>query len=420
MPWARTDVGSERVKFVVRAASGRERMTALCREFGISRPTGYRWRRRFEQAGSISGVVERSRRPQCSPSQTGPEKEARVVELRREYGWGAKKIEVLLEEEASPLTVRTINRILKRRGLIAKKDSNAPALERFERAAPNELWQMDGKGQYRTPEGTCFPLSILDDHSRYAVGLYSLPEFTAERVHPCLVHTFERYGVPEAMLMDHGTVWWGTRNGYGLTWLSVRLIEQGIRLHYGRVHHPQTQGKVERFHRTLEEAIRHRGKPQRMAEWPGALEEFRQVYNERRPHEGLGMKRPVERYRASTRSYQTHPREWEYPEGSLVRRLDAAGCLSWEGQRWFVCEALAERRVQVERVKDLLLVSYRHMYVREIDRPRRRTGPLVMPRDVDRALRSPSGLPTSPVNEENQKQKCNGCPGTRRNACLDT
>ena len=171
MPWARTDVGEQRVKFVVRAASGKERMAALCREFGISRTTGYRWRRRFEQGRSFTAVVERSRRPKHSPSQTEPRKEERVVELRRENGWGAKKIDVLLREKKTALTVTTINRILKRRGLVGMKDSHPPALERFERAAPNELWQMDGKGEYRASDGTCYPLSILDDHSRYAVGL---------------------------------------------------------------------------------------------------------------------------------------------------------------------------------------------------------------------------------------------------------
>jgi transposase InsO family protein len=401
MPWARTDVSEQRVKFVVRAVSGKERMTYLCREFGISRPTGYRWRLRFEQAGSVAAVAERSRRPAHSPSQTAAQKEERVVQLRRQYGWGAKKIDVLLREQDTELTVTTINRILRRRGLIEKKDSHAPALERFERSRPNELWQMDGKGQYRARDGTCYPLSILDDHSRYAVGLYGLPAFTAERVYACLVRTFERYGVPEAMLMDHGTIWWGTSNGYGLTWLSVRLIEQGIRLCYGRVHHPQTQGKVERFHRTLEEAMRHRGRPQQMAEWPGALNEFRQIYNQRRPHEALGMKRPAERYCASARPYQCAPREWEYPSGSLVRRLNSAGCLYWEGRNWFVCEALAGRWVGVESVENLLLVSYRHMYVREINRKQGRTRLLVMSREVGRALRSPSGLPPSPANFEN-------------------
>jgi transposase InsO family protein len=381
MPWKRVAVGEQRVKFVVRAASGKERMSTLCQEFGVSRPTGYRWRRRFEQAGSVTGVVERSRRPEHSPAQTEPRKEERVVALRQEHGWGAKKLEVLLREEGQPLTVITINRILKRRSLVRKKDSHAPALQRFERAAPNELWQMDGKGEYRGGDGTCYPLSILDDHSRYAVGLYGLRAFTAEEIYPCVVRTFERYGVPEAMLMDRGSVWWGTKNGYGLTWLSVRLIEQGIRLHYGRVHHPQTQGKVERFHRTLNEAIGYRGKPPRLVEWPGALEEFRQIYNEQRPHEALQMKRPVERYRVSSRSYQAKPREWEYPLGSMVRELNAKGVLSWEGQQWFVCEALAGRHVRVEEVAGLLLVSYRHMYVREIDRQQGCTRALVLPRE---------------------------------------
>jgi integrase-like protein len=205
------------------------------------------------------------------------------------------------------------------------------------------------------------------------------------------------------MLMDRGTVWWGTSNGYGLTWLSVRLIEQGIRLYYGRVHHPQTQGKVERFHRTLEEAMRHRGKPQQLREWPGALEAFRQIYNERRPHEALDMQRPVERYRESRRAYQAKPREWEYPSGSLVQQLNPAGCLYWKGENWFGCEALAGRRVRVETVQNLLLVSYRHMYVREIDPAERRTRSLVIPRRVGRALRSPSGLPTIPANSQNKK-----------------
>lgn len=405
MPWRRTDVGEQRIEFVVRAASGKERMAGLCREFGVSRPTGYRWRRRFEQGGSVTAVVERSRRPQHSPGQTEAHEEDRVVALRKEHGWGAKKLEVLLREQGHRVTAITINRILQRRGLVRKKDSHTPALQRFERSAPNELWQMDGKGEYRGPDGTCYPLSILDDHSRYAVGLYGLRSFTAEEIYPCLVRTFQRYGVPEAMLMDHGSVWWGTKNGYGLTWLSVRLIEQGIRLHYGRVHHPQTQGKVERFHRTLNEAIRYHGKPQRIEQWPGALEEFRQTYNEQRPHEALQMKRPTERYRPSSRSYQTQPREWEYPSGSVVQELNAHGSLYWKGANWFVCEALAGRRVRVEEAAGLLLVSYRHMYVREIHRQKRCTRALVVPHDVGRALRSPFGLPTSPANAQNQERR---------------
>ena len=153
------------------------------------------------------------------------------------------------------------------------------------------------------------------------MGLCGLPAFTAEQIHPCLVRTFERRGLPEAMLIDYAAVWWGTMNGYGLTWLSTRLIEHGIRLMSGRVRHPQTQGKVVRFHRTLDEAIRHRGRPKHIAEAPGALDESRLVYAGLRPHEAPGMQAPRQRYRVSAPRYQGQVQEWAYPERGEVRRL---------------------------------------------------------------------------------------------------
>ena len=313
--------------------------------------------------------------------------------LRQQTGWGAKKLRVLLHEEEIPLGVRTIHRILERHGLVSE-DAHGPAPGRFERSEPNELWQMDSKGKYPLADGECHPLSIVDDHSRYAVGLYALPELSGAKAFPFLVETFRRYGVPQAMLMDRGTLWWSAWNGWGLTRLSVRLIEQGIQLLYGRVRHPQTQGKVERFHRTLGEALRHRGVPQQFGQWAAALEEFRSSYNQRRPHEALGMKRPAERYQRSPRSYQERVKEWEYPAGSEVQRLNSQGMLSDERHRWFVCGALANQRVRVERFDRKLLVSYRHMYVREIDLRRRGSRALVVARGTTEnaavALRAPS------------------------------
>jgi len=374
------DVDEQRIQFVIRATSGQERFSALCREFGISRPTGYLWRRRYEQTHSLSTLTERSRRPHGSPTQTAAWKEKRVVALRQQTGWGAKKLQVILRgEEGVTLPVRTIHRILERRGLI-REEVHGPALTRFERSAPNELWQMDSKGKYPLRKGECHPLSILDDHSRFAVGLYALSALTTEQAYPCLVETFQRYGLPQAMLMDRGALWWSASNRWGLTWVSVRLIEQGIRLLYGRVCHPQTQGKVERFHRTLGGEMRHRGVPEQIEEWRPALAELRQTYNERRPHEALGMQRPADRYRPSPRAYQERPAEWEYPEGSEVVRLNTQG--SWvEGrQRWFVCKALANQRVRIERFDGKLLVSYRHMYIREMDRATGESRPLVVAR----------------------------------------
>src|SRR6202166_4946569 len=374
MPWKRMDVDEQRMQFVIRAISGRERMSALCREFGISRPTGYLWRQRYRQASSLTEVSERSRRPHRSPRRTAAGTEQRVVALRQQTGWGAKKLRVLLhEEEELPLAVRTIHRILERHDLVSE-DAHGPAPGRFERSEPNELWQMDSKGKY--------PLSDA-------------------KAYPCLVETFRCYGVPQAMLMDRGSLWWSAWNGWGLTRLSVRLIEQGIRLLYGRVRHPQTQGKVERFHRTLGEALRHRGVPQWFREWPAALAEFRSSYNERRPHEALGMKRPTERYQRSRRNYEECVKQWEYPEGSEVRCLNSQGMLSEQRRRWFVCESLAGQRVRVERFDGKLLVSYRHMYIREIDLERGASQALVVSREAAEnapvALLAPSAFSAAEI-----------------------
>ncbi len=393
MPWRTTNVEEQRMQFVIRATSGAERLSALCREFGISRPTGYVWRRRYEQSRTLTQISARSRRPQHSPTRTGPRQEQRVVALRKQTGWGAKKLRVLLEEEEIPLPVRTIHRILERHGLVSEQ-AHGPAPGRFERGEPNELWQMDSKGKYPLQDGECHVLSILDDHSRYVVGLHALPELSGEKADPCLVQTFRRYGVPQAMLMDRGTLWWTAWNGWGLTRLSVRLIEQGIRLLYGRVCHPQTQGKVERFHRTLGAELRHHGVPPRFAQWRAALAEIETSYNVRRPHEALGMRRPAERYQPSPRKYAEQVKLWEYPVGSDVRRLNSQGMLTEQGQRWFICGALAEQRVRVERFDGKLLVSYRHMYIREVDLKRRCSRALVVERgcgaeDAPVALRAP-------------------------------
>lgn len=408
MPWKRTDVSEQRMQFVIRAVSGGERLSALCREFGISRPTGYLWRRRYQQAGSLTVLTERSRRPRRSPGRTVEWKEERVVELRQQTGWGAKKLRVLLEKEQGvELPVRTIHRIIERRGLI-RDAVHGPAPQRFERSAPNELWQMDSKGKYPLPDGECHPLSILDDHSRFAVGLYPLSALRTEQAYPCIVATLQRYGVPEAMLMDRGMLWWSTSNGWGLTWLSVRLIEQGIRLMYGRVCHPQTQGKVERFHRTLGAAMRHQGVPERIEEWGAALDRFRQSYNQRRPHEALGMQRPADRYRNSPRAYQEKPSEWVYPEGSEVRRLNTQGSLVEGRRRWFVCKALEGQGVRLERFENKLLVSYRHMYIREVNLLTGESRPLVVARATSEgassvALRAPCEAPSDAPNPGSHK-----------------
>ena len=379
MPWRVKDVMEQRIELVVRAVQGGEPISGLCREYGVSRPTGYLWVQRYGEAGSVQGLAERSRRPQHSPGRTPIEQEERVVELRRRYGWGAKKLVVLLAREGIALRVVTVNRILKRRGLLVAQECHRPATQRFEREAPNQLWQMDFKGPWEVAEGHCYPLSILDDYSRYLVDLGALKGTGAEGVAAQLVRTFERHGVPEAMLMDHGTPWWSTTNGHGLTWLSVELIKQGIRLHFSGIRHPQTQGKVERFHRSLKHQINRWGKPATLADSAQALAAFREEYNQVRPHEALGMEVPAQRYHDSPRAYQPQPPEWIYEEGKVVKRLNTQGCLDYEQRRYFVCEALAQEPVCVDRIGGKLLVCYRQTYIREIDLLSGRTTAVVLP-----------------------------------------
>lgn len=369
MPWKETDVRDERIRFVVQAEQGTE-MAALCRAFGISRKTGYKWLRRYRQAGSLLGLEEVSRRPRHSPGRTASAVEQQVVQLRREMGgWGSRKLQVLLADDQIQLARSTIDQILRRLGVLqAGARSNRPAVQRFERAMPNELAQMDFKGEYRmSGGGRCYPLSVIDDHSRFSLGLYALGSQRAGEVQGKLIEWFRQYGLPSAVLIDHGTPWWSPTNGHGLTKLSVWLIKQDIRLHLSGIRHPQTQGKVERFHRTLDEAVSHWGRPQTLAGFAELFARFRALYNHRRPHESLGMRPPDSRYQPSSRPYCSQPAQWQYSADVFVLRLNSAGCLYHRGRLHFVSEALAAEWVGCREFDDKLLVQYRQMYVREID-----------------------------------------------------
>jgi hypothetical protein len=220
-------------------------------------------------------------------------------------------------------------------------------------------------------------LSVLDDHSRFALGLVALPTTTGNAVWAALVPVFVAYGLPDALLMDHGEPWWGGANSYGLTTLAVRLLQQDIRLIHGAIAHPQTQGKVERFHRTLDEALRRqRPLPDDLAGWADRFAAFQQTYNTVRPHEALGQETPAQHYQASGRPYQTEPPAWVYPAAVRVVTIDRLGMLSYQGHRYFVCEALVGEAVGVEVVAPRLLVRYRNLYIRDINTATGATTPL--------------------------------------------
>jgi transposase InsO family protein len=383
MRWGVKDVMGQRIAFVIRAASGKERISDLCREFQISRPTGYLWLQRYRAAGeTLAAVQEQSRRPKTSPRRTMASVEAQVIRIRGEEGWGAKAIRRVLERDLGIRLGRmTVHRILERHGLICDENRHVPAVKRFEREEPNQLWQMDFKGQFPMGARQCYPLSVLDDHSRYLIGLQALDGPKAEGVHETLVDCFRSHGVPDAMLMDHGTPWWSTTNGHGLTWLSVSLIKQGIQLYYSGIRHPQTQGKVEKFHDTLRRAIEHRNRwHEELTGWQQEFRQYRDVYNHRRPHEALNMDTPVQHYRTAARKYDPRGLPWNYPAGALLRKLNTQGQIYW-GRYLFVSEALAGETVRLHELNNKLIVSYRHMLVREIDKVTGQSTPLVLPAD---------------------------------------
>lgn len=366
MAWRTASVMDQRVEFVLRARAGEETISELCREYEISRPTGYLWLNRYHEAGSVTGLADHSRRPLHSPQRTADKIEAAVLAVRDKTGWGGPKIAKVLEERGLQVAPATAQRILKRAGRVVKPKVEKTTI-RFERAECNELAQMDFKGDYTLRWETCYPLSLLDDCSRFLHGLWPLSNTGGEGVKRTLEGHFREQGVPLSILQDHGTPWFSTTNQHGLTWVSVWLLKQGVVLRYSGVGHPQTQGKVERFHQTLKARTRHRGAPTTMGEWQQWAGEFRHEYNYERPHEALGMKTPGEVYKpVNLRPYQEQPREWEYT-GGTVKRLNTQGMLYYRQQRYFVSEALASECVRVDELDGKLLVTFRHMTVREIE-----------------------------------------------------
>lgn len=367
MPWRESSVIEERLRFVVLAQRKEHSVKDLCAEFGVSRQTGYVWLRRYAAGGS-GDLSDRSRRPHASPRRTSAEVEEAILELRRKWpDWGAPKLRSLLERESPDVKIhtRTVHRILERHGLIAEGDRHQRADQRFERAHPNEMWQMDFKGPQGFNRGSSVgPLSVLDDHSRYVLELHHLGSTKLEGVKNRLEKTFQECGLPENLLIDHGTPWWNGASPWGLTELTVWLMRLGIRLVYSGVCHPQTQGKVERMHGALQSAIRKRHANPEDQAW---LDSFRYEYNHVRPHEALAMATPASRWQPSTRTFPVQLKEWEYAAGMEVARLGEQGQLWWRGKRWEISNALRGMMVGVQVLEHGAIVYFCQTPMRELD-----------------------------------------------------
>ena len=296
MPWRESTCMSQRLEFIAEAGRRELSFSALCREYGISRKTGYKYLGREEP-------TERSRRPLTSPRKTAAEVEALVCELRRrEPVWGGRKIRdrLRLDGVSGLPAPSTITDILRRHGLLRPPLRPQRDLMRFEAEQPNDLWQMDFKGHFETASGTCHPLTVLDDHSRFQLCLAACPDEKTETVEAELLRLFGEYGLPRRILCDNGPPW-GSDAQHRFTKLCAWLIRLGIAVSHGRPYHPQTQGKDERFHRTLKEELlaRQESAWRDLSDVQTAFDLYRQRYNDYRPHQSLGGIPPVLRYAQS-------------------------------------------------------------------------------------------------------------------------
>jgi transposase InsO family protein len=353
MPWKEMTTVSLRWEFVHRALTKEANISQLCREFGISRKTGHKWLRRYLEEGK-EGLQDRSRRPHTSPKRTPHEVEQRVLRVRDKHpAWGGRKIHQRLKRMgADPIPPpSTITEILRRHGHIAPEESQKhQPWRRFEAESPNALWQMDFKGHFPLSNGNrCHPLTLLDDHSRFCLGLRACEDERRDTVREELSGVFRRYGLPDQLLVDNGPPW-GTEPRSRLTTLGVWLVRLGIHLIHTRVYHPQTIGKEERFHRTLsDEVLRHHA-IRNLEHAQRCFDPWRQIYNHQRPHEGIGMLVPAERYQPSTKPFPETPPLVVYDPGTMVRRADKKGRISFHNKLYPVGKALRGQPVAIRPV----------------------------------------------------------------------
>jgi len=362
----------EREEFCRLALRPGANVRALCRGWGISPDRAYVWIGRFEAAGR-EGLADRSRRPLTSPQRSASELEDQVLAVRAEHPtWGGRKIRRVLNDEgvSPPPAASTITEILRRHGqLDGPRAGQARDYIRFEHARPNELWQMDFKGHFALARGRCHPLTVLDDHSRYAMAVQACADEQSATVKDRLTKVFERYGLPLRILCDNGSPWGAAGGDVRHTRLTVWLLDLDIGVGHGRAYHPQTQGKDERFHRTLKEDVLDRAELPDLAAAQGAFDAWRAIYNTRRPHEALGMDFPASRYVPSSRTMPAVIQPAEYETGAHVRKVQQGGWFSFKGRmhRWsraFIGKAIALRPTDTDGVFD---VCYRRHRLSQVD-----------------------------------------------------
>lgn len=367
MPWEEVTKMSRKVEFVNLALAKTESFTELCSRFNISRKTGYQLLSRYQKEGLL-GLEEKPRRPYESPQKTATEIEKKILEIRDwKRTWGGRKIRRFLLErgETAIPAPSTITDILRRHGYLDEKENcKHRKFIRFEHEAPNDLWQMDFKGHFEIGRGRCHPLTILDDHSRYSIGLKACSRETHDVVKNHLIDVFRNYGMPLRMNMDNGSPWACTKGSLRYTRLTIWLIRLGIRVSFSGIRHPQTNGKDERFHRTLKSELLQFNYFKTIEETQKSFNRWRDEYNMDRPHEALNLDTPIRHFQVSKRAFPERLSSIEYQDSDIVRKVDAAGKIGFSSKKFFISEALygeyiALRKTQLEDKYDVYFCNQR-------------------------------------------------------------
>ena len=339
----------QRREFVRLALAAGANRRELCRRFGISPDIGYKWLRRYAEGDAELG--DRSRRPHTSSGRSSPAIEVAVLAVRDAHpAWGARKIRRCLAREGydAPAT-STVHEILRRNGrIVPPAGTPGQPYRRFEKEAPNLLWQMDFKGHMPLGDGrSCHPLTMVDDHSRFALCLAACADEQGRTVKAHLETTFRRYGLPEAMYVDNGGPW-GFTIAEPWTWLGVWLLKVGVGVIHSRPYHPQSRGKNERFHRTLKAEVFALKRFRDLADVQRALDRWRIVYNLDRPHEALHQDVPASRYYPSSRPMPDRLPDVEYDANEIVRTVSTTKAyVSFKGRLWKVPQAFRGERLAI-------------------------------------------------------------------------
>jgi transposase InsO family protein len=341
-------------------------VTKACLDFGVSRKTAYKWLHRATQP-QPQPLRDRSRRPHRCPTQTPEPTERSILQVHDDYAWGARKIHAYLCQHGHAVpSPSAVHKVLRRHGRVAATGPAAPPV-RFQRSAPNHLWQMDFKGPLAGPPRRRYLLTVEDDCSRYLLAVRLVADQTMASAWAVLWPLWGAVGLPLAILSDNGFAPRGPAEG-GLSWLEARLSRLGIQALHGRAYHPQTQGKVERAHETMGREILPRldwsGPEEQVA---GQLEHWRQqVYNLLRPHEALGNATPASCWYPSERPRPPHLPAVAYPPTMATRKVMQRGEISWQGYEVLVGAGLEGERVGVAVEDNVLVLRYGSRELRRV------------------------------------------------------